>query len=275
MSEWVVLARLCQLNDSLSLPAQQGFSEKNMDDMQNPFERLYNLLDIARGLPAHHTALDVWASAFKISPSDLPGLISSLQSLIDDVSHCRTVVEKFVPGDKTRFFVPLDRVDALLTNQNLLGLWSAYKSYLDEATMLGLGFGIYAMSQFHPASSSSSSPQIIEFIKKLDELLEECLVSEIAPELKKLFIKHLEAIRAALLGFLVDGGEALEAAVDNAIGSILRHGESIKAESGSGKEFVKGFFDVLGKVNDLVSGYQTTAQIASSTAVTLLLPLIS
>ncbi|PWK31092.1 hypothetical protein [Pseudomonas sp. OV226] len=246
-----------------------------MEDVQNPFQRLYELLDSARKAPNHETSLDVWAKVFKISPSDLPGLIYALRSLMDDVSHCRTVVEKFVPGDKARFLVPLDRVDALLANQNLLTQWNSYKSYLDDATMLGLGFGIYAMSQFHPASSSESSPQINEFIKKLDMLLEECLDSEIAPELKKLFIKHLEAIRAALLGFLVDGGEALEAAVDNAIGSILRHGESIKAEPGSGKEFVKGFFDVLGKVNDLVSGYQTTAQIASSAAVTLLLPLIS
>lgn len=246
-----------------------------MEDMQNPFERLYNRLDVARALPDHLTALDVWASTFEVSASDLPGIINSLQSLMDDVSNCRTAVEKFVPGDKTRFIAPLDRVDALLTNQNLLGHWSSYKTFLNEATMLGLGFGIYAMSQFHPATSSGSSPQITEFVKKLDILLAECLDSEITPELKKLFIKHLEAIRAALLGFLVDGGEALETAVDNAIGSMLRHGETIKEESGSGKEFIRGFFDVLGKVNDLVSGYQTTAQIASSTAVALLLPLIS
>ena len=57
--------------------------------------------------------------------------------------------------------------------------------------------------------------------------------------------------------------------------SLPQMGQRSTLRSAAGKEFIKGFFEVLGKVNDMVSGYQTTVQIAGSAAETLLLLMIS
>ncbi len=246
-----------------------------MDDLQNPFKRIYDLLDKARVQAGNVTVLRAWALTLGVPATGVVDIARALINLDAEVQKCREIAEKFIPGDKQKFIAPLERAQHLFRQMDLNAQWSSYVGFLDDNTMLSLEFGVYAMSQFHPATSPENSVKIDGFVQKLDHLLAECLASDMTPALKKVFIKHLESIRTAILGFLVDGPEALEAAVDGAVGAMLRHGENIKSESSTGKAFLADFFDVLGKVNDLVSGYQTTAQIASSAALTLLLPLIS
>jgi len=245
-----------------------------MEDTQNPFRRLHDLLSIAREKPPHIITLDVWAGVFNFKPSDMPGLVKSLSLLMGIVDEARTAAERFIPGDKTRFLVPLDRIDALIANQNLTSQWGAYKTYLDDGTMIALDFGIYAMSQYFPGAPPESAQQIRDFIEKLDTLLEECLSSELTPEIKKLFTRHLESLRAALLAYRVDGLAGLEAVLDNIVGSLHRNSGPITAEPAAGREFIKSFFDVLGKVNDMVSGCQTATQLAGPAMAALFLPLM-
>ncbi|MCF5700731.1 hypothetical protein [Pseudomonas syringae] len=246
-----------------------------MNELRNPFARLHEQLATARAQPGSTTVLRVLANALDVPHTNVLAFATALTEFHDNIHQCRHLAEKFIPGDREKFIAPLDRVEAMFKGTDMNSQWASYSGHLDEATMLALEFGIYAMSQFHPGASSEKSGQINEFVHKLNKLLDECLVSDMSPDLKKVFVRHLEAIRAAILNFLVDGSAELEAAIDGAVGAMLRHGDSIKAESGTGKAFIGDFFDVLGKVNDLVSGYQTATQIASSAALTLLLPLIN
>jgi hypothetical protein len=244
-----------------------------MDLAHNPFQRLHDLLAAAREKPQHAVTLDVWASVFSVSPTDVPALVKALAGLIALIDESKNAAERFIPGDKARFITPLIKIEGLLKAQNLAAQWANYAPHLDEGTMLALDFGIYAMSQYYPTSSPERSTQISELVDGLNMLLSECLESDLPSDLKRLFTKHLEALRTALLAFRVDGVEGLEDVMDSISGSMLRYRDPIKAELEAGNEFVKSFFEILGKANDVVSGYQTTVQIASSTAVTILLPL--
>lgn len=246
-----------------------------MDDIQNPFQRLHEQLSTARDLPGSFSTIDVWASVFKCDSSNSALLVKGLSTLMDLVSDSRAAAERFIPGDKTRFLVPLDQIDDLLQNQHLALPWSQFKPYLNDGTMVALDFGVYAMSLYYPGASAEGSEQIREFVQKLDELLEECLKSELSPELKKLFLKHLESLRTALMKFRIEGITELEDAVETIIGSIHRNSGPIKSEPQAERVIIQKFFDVLGKVNDMISGYQTAAQIAAPTVTALLLPLIS
>lgn len=246
-----------------------------MDEIQNPFHRLHEQLSTARGLSANSATIDVWASVFQCDASNSALLVKGLSALMDLVSESRTAAERFIPGDKTRFLVPLDRVDDLLRTQHLAKPWAQFKPYLDDGTMVALDFGVYAMSQYYPGASAEGSEQIRDFVQKLDDLLEECLKSDLSPELKKLFLKHLESLRAALMKFRVEGVKGLEDAMDTIIGSIHRNSGPITAEPESEKAIIQKFFDVLGKVNDLISGYQTAAQIAAPAVTALLLPVLN
>lgn len=246
-----------------------------MDQAHNPFQRLHDLLKAARERPHHAVTLDVWASVFNVSPTDVPALVKALGGLIDLLEESKTAAERFIPGDKARFIAPLIKIEGIIKAQSLAAQWVNYAPHFDDGTMLALDFGIYAMSQYYPSSSPERSAQINELIDGLNVLLQECLESELPSDLKRLFTKHLEALRTALLAFRVDGVEGLEEVMDKISGSMLRHRDPIKAELDAGNEFVRNFFEVLGRANDVVSGCQTTVQIAGSTAVMMLLPLFN
>lgn len=246
-----------------------------MDDIQNPFRRLHEQLSAARSLSANSATIDVWASVFECDASNSALLVKGFSTLMDLVAESREAAERFIPGDKTRFLIPLDRIDDLLKTQHLAKPWAQFKPYLDDGTMVALDFGVYAMSQYYPGASADGSEQIRDFVLKLDELLEECLKSDLSQELKNLFIKHLESLRTALMKFRVDGMTGLEDAMDKIIGSIHRNSGPINSEPESEKVIIKKFFDVLGKVNDMISGYQTAAQIAAPAVTALLLPLLN
>lgn len=244
-----------------------------MDQIQNPIQHLYDMLKVGLERSDGASTLDVWAGIFECEPSNTFEVVRGLSSVFSLIDESKKAAE-FIPGDKTRFIVPLERVEQMMRTQNLSRVWAESKAYLDVRTMTALDFGAYAMTQFFPGASQENSEKILEFVEKLDALMEECLTSELSAEIKALFVKHLQSLRAALMDYRIKGVAGLEIAMDSIVGSIHRNAESIKAQPEESKAFIQEFFDVLGKVNDLVSGYETAAQLAAPVVTTLLLPII-
>lgn len=246
-----------------------------MEETRNPFRRLHEILDLARSKSPLATALDVWASVFECKPNELSEIVKGFSEVTALVNETKEAVKRFVPGDNEIFISPLDSIEDGINSQHLTKNWDHNKGFITNALMTALTFGSYAMVQHYPGASPESDQSIRSFIEKLDVLLAECLDSELTVELKRFFATQLETLRAALIAYRVDGLEGLEQALDKIMGSLHRNSGPIKAEPAEGKEFIGRFFDVLGKVNDMVSGYQTAATIALPTAATLLLPLLS
>lgn len=242
-----------------------------MEEIKNPIAELTDILSAMREPHETTSTVDVLAIAFKCKANDLPSIVEGLSSVIQLVKDSKEAAEKFIPGENTRFIQPLEHINKMLGNMNLANSWASSKAYLDPTTMSALDFGGYALSQFYPAAKPENIIKIREFITKLDELLEECLNSHLSDDLKRLFSRHLEALRDALLKYRFDGTIKLDDAMDTIVGSLLRNQETIRAEPKENKDIIDKFFDVLGKVNSLVSGYQTAAQLAAPAATALLL----
>lgn len=245
-----------------------------MEEIKNPIVELTNILIAMREPHETTTTVDVLATAFKCNAEDLPSIVKGLSSMIQLVKDSKEAAEKFIPGENARFIEPFDRINKMLSNMNVSRPWGPSKAHLDQATMSALDFGGYALSQFYPAANPENISKIREFTTKLDELLEECLNSNLSADLKRLFSRHLEALRDALLKYRLDGSIELDDAMDTIVGSLLRNQETIRAEPKENKEIIDKFFDMLTKANTLVSGYQSAAQLAAPAATALLLKFI-
>ena len=246
-----------------------------MDDIKNPIAELNDILLLLRKANDTTTTIDVFARLFGCQPNDLSSILKGLGSILQLVEDSKLAAEKFIPDDNTIFMEPLNRIGEMVSTINLAKNWSDSKAYLDDITMKSLTFGIYGLRQFYPAAKPENIEKIRNFIEKLNVLLAECLDSDLSEDMKKLFIRHLEALRAALVKYRLDGSVELEDTLDTIVGSILRHKAIILAEPEENKEIIDKFFDMLGKVNDLISGYQSTLQLAAPAATTLLLNIIS
>lgn len=244
-----------------------------MDEIENPFETLHHLMDQAREMAPSTMTLDVWATVLKCPASNSLAIAQGLNRLVQLIEQSRRAIA-FIPGDRDRFQKPIDQLEQMLKSQNLTRLWNDYRGYLDPSTMTALDFGTYALTQFYPGASPEKSIEIRQFMEKLDELLAEALDSDLPEPIKKLFVKHLEALRSALLRYRMDGPEVLEDALNGAVGAMQRNAAELQAQPKESRELFQRFWDLLSKVNDIASGYQNATDLLIS-ASPLLLPLIA
>ena len=238
-----------------------------METKNNPTGRLLDILVDVRSKADNQSARKVWASVFDCDPANTGEILGSLAELIKLVAEAKDATVKFIPGDVTLFLAPFPKIESMLSRVHFDTVWQPSKAQLDDNTMSGLAFGNLALIPFY-GKNALNEDLIAEFIAQLNELLQQCLASELPHELQDLFIKNLEALRHALMAYKISGARGLEAELDRAFGSLFRHHEEIKAASSDpqAKAYTTQVFDIISKLNDSVQFVQNAVVLAGPTA---------
>ncbi|NMZ20184.1 hypothetical protein HBO08_24555 [Pseudomonas rhodesiae] len=249
-----------------------------METKNNPTGRLFDILEDVRSKPNAYSSRKVWASAFDCDPSNTGEILGSLADLIRLVAEAKEATVKFIPGDVALFLAPFPKIESMLSRVHFDATWEQSRAHLDDNTMSGLAFGNHALTPFY-GKNVLREDSIAEFIAQLNELLQQCLASDLPPELQKLFMKNLEGLRHALMAYRISGARGLEAELDRAVGSLIRHHEEIKSASSDpqAKAYTAQVFDIISKLNDSVQFVQNAVALAGPTAnsITLLLNQLS
>jgi hypothetical protein len=174
-------------------------------------------------------------------------------------TEAREATQTFSPGSPDFFFKPFAQIEQLLTKMALHTQWANMSSLLNQETMTALEFIEHFIDDKYSKSPPGSEQKIVDLLVQIDSLIESCVVSGLDAELKKIFVKQLQALRSALLSFRISGPPGLEEAMEQVTGAMLRNQAVIKDKLDKNDPFSAQFFDVLGKVNDLTAGYQTAA----------------
>ena len=212
----------------------------------------------------------LWAATFECYETDGKAIFKGIGLMFDLNDEARHAVDRLAPNSPPFFYTPLDKIDQLLSVMSMGTPWGHVLSFLDSATMTALEFLEHTLDHHYAKPVAGTQNKISDLITKLDELISACLASDLETELKNLLIRQLNSLRGALLEFRLSGPAGLEAALEQAAGSVLRHQEAIKAELTTGNPIMKQFFDLLGKANDIASGYQMAAPALTSVGLTLL-----
>ncbi|WP_339483162.1 hypothetical protein [Pseudomonas sivasensis] len=244
-----------------------------MQEANNPVGKLLGYMNKAVEIPGDVITADAWASILGCKLDDSRSLVRGLGMMMDLSVTARKAIEEYVPGDKTLFLPPFARIDRILSNHAPNQQWKSHKAQLDADTMSALRFGNYALGLSYPAANAEKSAEISDFIERLGSLLEECLKSDLSPEIKKLFVRHLEGIRTALLDYKLGGTSDLGEVVDTAIGSMHRHASAIEGESKGGLAIARKVFDAIANANEVITFSQSLILLSAPVALNLL-PLI-
>lgn len=275
MPEWVVLARLCQLNDSTGLTAtvaEKG--QKRMENKNNPVHRLReNLLLLKAGARNDGQLLQQWAKVFDCSPGDAIKIFNGIGLMYRLNSEARDATQTFSPGSPDFFFKPFAQIDQLLSVIALQTQWATVAPLVNEETITALAFIEHSIDRNYSKSAPGSEEKIPDLLTQIDALIESCVTANLDVELKKIFVKQLQALRSALLSFRISGPSGLEDAMAQVTGALMRNQAVIKDKLDKNDPFSAKFFDILGKANDLTAGYQT-AVLALAPIGTLLLDVV-
>lgn len=244
-----------------------------MEIKNNPVGRLHDILREAYSFKNTEVTQNVWQAVLDAPVDDLGGLLKLLSDLILLKGQAKQAVIDGIEGDQTLYLAPFNKIDQLFARIDLSGGWNNSKQYLDEATLNALAFGNHVLEGKH-GKCKLSSKQTVDFIEKLDQLLRDCLNSNLPETLKKLFHKNLESLRQALISYKISGTHGLEDEVDRLIGAMSRHSAEILDQVDEpSKGFMKSVFELVGNINESIQLVETAVKL-SGPAVIALLPVI-
>lgn len=272
MPEWVVLARLCQLNDSYGLTAIVGEEgRKGMENKNNPVNRLReNVLLLKTGARNDAPILQQWARVFDCSPADTIKIFSGIGLMYSLNREAREATQTYCPGSPDFFFKPFGQIEQLLSVVALQSQWATVAPLVNQETITALAFIEHSIDSNYSKHLPGSEEKIPDLISQIDALIESCVTSNLDADLKKIFVKQLQALRSALLSFRISGPLGLEEALEQVTGALFRSQSVIKEKLDKDDPFSARFFDVLAKVNDLTAGYQTAALVLAPIGTMLL-----
>ncbi|MBI4207827.1 MAG: hypothetical protein HY527_22640 [Betaproteobacteria bacterium] len=226
-----------------------------MDVQNNPAGRLYDLLDAARQYPSEEKTKTVWAHVFGVPENDTGSLLKNLADLIDLVHKAKSSIVRLTDVDHKLYLKPFENIETLLSHLNFETHWENWRNRLDDFTLYGLQFGADRL-----ARSSTFTPikdeQLEALRKELDDLINHVLESpHLPPDLKKLFLRNLEALRQAWSTYRIRGIEGLEQEVERSCGSILLHKEQIRSAAANSAErkLWEGLLKLVDRLSKLVT----------------------
>ena len=237
----------------------------------NPVGRLRDALNKFKDNARPDTQImHLWANVFDCSATDTQAIFGGISMMFRLNSEARNATLAYTKDSPAFFFKPFDQVDELLSVMAMHTQWNSVRAMVNDQIMTALEFIEHLLDANFLKSAPGTQDKVVSVLAKIDELIESCLASDLTDELKRLFVRQLQSLRSALFDYRISGPVGLEAALEQAAGCVLRNQAAIKAELTEKNPFVMSFFDVLGKVNDLTSGYQTAAIVLAPVGAMLL-----
>ncbi|WP_236238446.1 hypothetical protein [Pseudomonas faucium] len=244
-----------------------------MEIKNNPVGRLH---DILREAFAHkETAITqtVWEAVLDAPPGDIGALLRLIADVIHLQEQAKQALKEGVEGDPSIYLAPFHKLDLVFAKIDLSTRWSNSRQHLDEVTLGALAFGNHVL-EAKSGKCKLNSEQAIEFIERLDQLLRDCLNSNLPEPLQKLFQKNLESLRQALISYKISGIQGLEDEIDRLIGAMSRHSAEIRDQvDETSKGFMKSVFEIIAGINESIQLAETAVKL-SGPAVVALLPII-
>lgn len=228
--------------------------------LDNPAGRLYDILSESRSKPRNKRAKEVWGEVFEINSTDLDLILYKVAELIQLVKNTKKTIEQLENVQHEIYLAPFKKIETLLAMGNLEAPWENFVKYLDEATMVALRFCADTLSH-QRGEQLIEEDKLLELKVEVERLSEKVLSSELPDILKHSFVENLDKIRKAINDYRIWGIDRLLKSLDLGVGSVFRHGEIIKEERDN--EHVKKYFDILGRLNQLVSFAHNTKHLLS------------
>ena len=220
----------------------------------NPAGRLYDLIYAARQQPPSNTIRAVWAEVFGINPMDTILLLRSLADLIDLAAETKNALSRLPDVDVDLYLQPFASIEQLLSMMNIDRQWTEGINLIDKATLQGLQFGADKLSRVSGFTEIEQS-DLDQLRESVEQLLNEILAAKLPEALTQLFVRNLETLRQALLGYRLRGVQGLEQEMERALGSMVMHYDQVKAckEGSAEQKTWKSYAELLTRFNALVT----------------------
>ncbi|HET6632758.1 MAG TPA: hypothetical protein VFG73_08645 [Rhodanobacteraceae bacterium] len=233
-----------------------------MEVKNNPAGRLYDILELARRQNPKQPARKAWAAVFEIESADTGTLLQMLADLLKLVHETKTAIQRLDNVDQELHLRPFRKIEGLLSNINLDASWENWQNKIDDTTLYGLQFSSDRLSRIS-GFTQLDSDEIVKLRSVVDELFNSVVDSALPSELKMLLLRNLESIRLSLAAYRIRGIEGIHEEIERSLGSVLLHQDEIQKSSSKERSLWESFFDLVKRLNQVVSLARTGQELAA------------
>lgn len=237
----------------LSIQRENDKWDTTMNEIQNPAERLYNILQDAKKQKSKERTGQIWASVLGVDISNQGDILVGIADIIHLIDQTKKSILQIEDVDHGLLLERFPNIEKVFSNLNFSQLWEQNQQYLDETTMYSLRVCSDTLSN-KMGYKNISEDILADLQKDTDELLNEVLNSDLDPELKIILVENLEAIRHSLVSYRINGIDGVRQALEKSLGAALIHSR-LREEflSENPNEEVKKFRKLLASIANFVT----------------------
>lgn len=220
-----------------------------MPEYTNPAKRLYDSLNT------------IMTTRRLGSDARFADTIGQLFSIINSYEQFVRRSETMAEDHKSVHLGQLQDVKSALAQSNS---WEQVSSKLDKNFVRNFYWAAEEMSH-HWDEYGIKEEDLASLQAEIDKLTSEIIDSDLDNQLKSVLTTGLNGVRQAILEYRIHGAEGLRQALDKSIvDMMIRYREEFEAASTKteSQEFIRNYFEIIQKVNNLVSTGLKIKQIA-------------
>lgn len=249
-----------------------------MTQLNNPVGRLNELLVSLLKINSDTRMNDAGFSFIQNEiNSEYLSIFKQLSEIISLIEESKKAVKNIEHLDQDRYLKPLFSIEGIFSHINLHDSWNSCKKSFDAVTMTQLEYCSDAVAR-ESQEKVIESEKIDDLLKDINLLQEKFMQSNISNQLILTIFDQVNNIRISLINYKIFGVDGLNRSLESGMGAIILNRDKIRNEltetdEKSKKNIIKSFFDILTKLNTLVSLGKNTPELieSASTAIKFLL----
>ncbi|MCH2154566.1 MAG: hypothetical protein MK080_01015 [Opitutales bacterium] len=230
-------------------------------NITNPGRRLLDILKYFKA-NAKQSGRGSLASYFSIDASsneEVFAKVSKFYILIGDAERKIKSIDDPYRDKVLLCFVPLKKQ---FKSVNVDSSWQGQLNQISESDLGLLEIGADLLDK-HFKENEIEKKQLDALIIDVNQVDSEIINSDVDPKVKGVIIDLLEGIRVSVSDYKVSGVEGLKRILAESFGRLSLDHEIVSVESE--KESVKHFWDILSKINTMISSADLSYKLSSKT----------
>jgi hypothetical protein len=183
----------------------------------NPAARLLSVLTDGRNIGPAEPCRKAWAGLLNTQKDDQPLLISRIGKLMSLPQEIIDRTKELYPNQRPTWNHWSSQVNAGFSAQNLNGQWQTFIQHFDDHTLTYLSMSAELL-QAKSTIAHVDLDKLIDLRNDINDLLNDVLGSQIAPEFKKYVVHHLRKILISIDEYSITGAIPILDAVESTIG---------------------------------------------------------
>lgn len=225
----------------------------NEINIDNPAQRLLNILEQGKKCNVHENCRSVWKTMLEIeNPVEYKLLtrLAQIMALPERIMQVRIDNFSSLRGNSVHWN---KCVINAFSSQNLNGDWNSFIAHIDDRTISELGF-LSDLFETRGAHSTIDTEEINSLLERITVLRSDIRDSELPQAMKTMLLKQLSQIQEALESYTISGVEPVMDAVQSTLGLAVLHPEyRNEIKKGAGSQFGEQISDLLSDVANVVT----------------------